>query len=430
VRLITAGILVLLATSTCALGTEASKYPPPDLGPDYVQPPGHMPEITHEIMPIVDIAILAVALVLASYLALKQRSRKGIWILGVVSLIYFGFYRQGCVCPIGAIQSIAEAIFNPAAVISLVVILFFVLPLIFTLMFGRTFCGSVCPLGAIQEVVLVHPVRLPGILRHALGLLPCVYLALAVLFAATGSAYVICRYDPFIALFRMNGPAGMLILGACFIVISMFVGRPYCRFLCPYGLLLSWASKLSWTRVTITPNECVKCRLCENACPYDAISKPNTKTLPENRKRGVIGLLGMMLLAPLVIGASAWIMVKTAPTLAKMHPTVRLSQRVEREDSKEVSDTTDASQAFRESGRPVEDLHATAAEIRENMTKGSLIAGLFIGLVIALRLIALSTRRTRQDYQADRALCVACGRCFEFCPVDPRNKKPTDGGLA
>jgi ferredoxin len=138
----------------------------------------------------------------------------------------------------------------------------------------------------------------------------------------------------------------------------------------------------------------------------------------------------MMLLAPLVIGASAWIMVKTAPTLAKMHPTVRLSQRVEREDSKEVSDTTDASQAFRESGRPVEDLHATAAEIRENMTKGSLIAGLFIGLVIALRLIALSTRRTRQDYQADRALCVACGRCFEFCPVDPRNKKPTDGGLA
>ena len=324
----------------------------------------------------------------------------------------------------------AEAIFNPAAAISLVVIVFFALPLLFTLFFGRSFCASVCPLGAMQEIVLVHPLRLPGLLRHALGLLPCVYLALAVLFAATGSAYVICRYDPFIALFRLNGPAGMLILGACFLLISMFVGRPYCRFLCPYGLLLGWASKLSWRRVTITPAECIKCRLCEDACPYGAISAPNTDTLPENRRKGVVALLSMIALAPLVIAGSTWLMLETAPTLAKMHPTVRLADRVRREEAREVSDTTDASQAFRESGRPTEDLNAHAAEITGNVTQGAGWAGAFIGLVIALRLIGLSTRRTREDYLADRALCVACGRCFEFCPVDPRNRQPQDGGEA
>ncbi len=429
-RLIAAAILVILSTAVGASGKEKFKYPPPDLGPNYVQPPASTPEITHEIPPIVDIAILVGALVLASYLALKARSRKGIWILGVASLVYFGFYRQGCVCPIGAIQSMAEAIFNPAAAISLVVIVFFALPLLFTLFFGRSFCASVCPLGAMQEIVLVHPLRLPGLLRHALGLLPCVYLALAVLFAATGSAYVICRYDPFIALFRLNGPAGMLILGACFLLISMFVGRPYCRFLCPYGLLLGWASKLSWRRVTITPAECIKCRLCEDACPYGAISAPNTDTLPENRRKGVVALLSMIAVAPLVIAGSTWLMLETAPTLAKMHPTVRLADRVRREEAREVSDTTDASQAFRESGRPTEDLNAHAAEITGNVTQGAGWAGAFIGLVIALRLIGLSTRRTREDYLADRALCVACGRCFEFCPVDPRNRQPQDGGEA
>ncbi len=429
-RLISAGILVLLSTVLAASGKDAFKYPPPELGPNYVQPPASTPEITHEILPVVDIAILFAALTLASYLALKTRSRKGIWILSVASLVYFGFYRQGCVCPIGAIQSMAEAIFNPTAAISLVVIVFFILPLVFTLMFGRTFCSSVCPLGAMQEVVLFRPVRLPGWLVHALGVLPCVYLALAVLFAATGSAYVICRYDPFIALFRLNGPAGMLILGACFVVISMFVGRPYCRFLCPYGLLLGWASKLSWRRVTITPDECIKCRLCENACPYGAIAPPNTDTLPDSRKRGVVGLWCMFLAAPLVIGACTFIMVRTAPTMAKMHPTVRLAERIEREDAKEVSDTTDASQAFRESGRSTEDLNAHADEIRGNVAQGSIWAGAFIGLVIALRLIALATRRIRDDYQADRTSCVACGRCYEFCPVDPRNKMPDDGGDA
>jgi polyferredoxin len=427
-RLIAAGILVLLSTAVGASGKEAFKYPPPDLGSDYVQPPASMPEITHEIPPIVDIAILAAALTLAAFLALKLRSRKGIWMLCVASLVYFGFYRQGCVCPIGAIQSMAEAVFNPAAVISLGVIVFFILPLVFTLFFGRAFCASVCPLGAMQELVLFRPFRLPGLLRHALGILPCVYLALAVLFAATGSAYVICRYDPFIALFRLNGPAGMLILGACFLVISMFVGRPYCRFLCPYGLLLGWASKLSWRRVTITPDECIKCRLCENACPFGAIEAPNIDKLPENRKRGMLGLLCMLVAAPLIVAGSVWIMVYTAPSMARMHPTVRLAERIKREEAREVSDTTDASQAFRESGRSTEELDTEAAEIRGNVARGGGWAGAFIGLVIALKLIALSTRRTREDYQADRTSCVACGRCFEFCPVDPRNRPPRDGG--
>lgn len=427
-RLTTAGILVILSAAVGAWGEDAFKYPPPDLGPDYVQPPAHTPEITHEIPPIVDIAVLAGALCVASFLALKLRSRKAVWIMVAASLIYFGFYRQGCICPIGAIQSTAEATLNPAAVISLVAIVFFGLPLLFTLFFGRSFCASVCPLGAVQEVVLIRPLRLPGLLRHALGLLPCVYLALAVLFAATGSAYIICRYDPFIALFRLNGPAGMLILAAAFLVISMFVGRPYCRFLCPYGLLLGWTSKLSWRRVTITPDECIKCRLCEDACPYGAIQSPNTETLPENRRKGVITLVCMIAVAPLIIAGTTWLMLETSPTLAKMHPTVRLAERIRREEAREVSDTTDASQAFRESRRSTEDLNAHAAEITGNVTRGAGWAGAFIGLVIALRLISLSTRRTRDEYQADRALCVACGRCFEFCPVDPRNRKPKDDG--
>jgi len=429
-RFLSACILVLLSTVVGASGKEPFKYPPPDLGPDYVAPHTSMPEITHEIPPLVDATVLLVALTLASYLALKKRCRTGIWLLCVASLVYFGFYRQGCVCPIGAIQSVAEAVFNPAAAISLAVIVFFILPLVFTLFFGRTFCAAVCPLGAMQEVVLIRPLRLPRWIVHALGLLPCVYLALAVLFAATGSAYVICRYDPFIALFRLNGPAGMLILGASFLVISLFVGRPYCRFLCPYGLLLGWASKLSWKRITITPDECIKCRLCENSCPFGAITVPNTETLPDDRKRGTFALLCMLVFAPLVIAASTWIMIRTAPSMAKMHPTVRLDERIKREDAREVSDITDASQAFRESGRSYDQLAAEAAEIRENVAQGSGWAGAFIGLVIALRLISLATRRTREDYQADRTSCVACGRCYNFCPVDPRNRATQDGGDA
>ena len=56
---------------------------------------------------------------------------------------------------------------------------------------------------------MVRPVKVPGWLEHALGLIPYVYLGAAVLFAATGSAFVICQYDPFVSFFRLGGSQRM-----------------------------------------------------------------------------------------------------------------------------------------------------------------------------------------------------------------------------
>jgi hypothetical protein len=48
----------------------------------------------------IDIAVLIGALSLASWLAIKKRSREGLVWLSVFSLAYFGFVREGCVCPV------------------------------------------------------------------------------------------------------------------------------------------------------------------------------------------------------------------------------------------------------------------------------------------------------------------------------------------
>ena len=231
----------------------------------------------HQAVPWLDIlyvlALLA-ALITATYLALKARSRRLIVWNAVACLAFFGFYVGGCVCPVGSVQNVTAALATPY-VIPVTVLAIFALPLVFALLFGRVFCSSVCPLGAIQDLVLLKPLRVPLWLQYGLGFVPYVYLGVAVLFAATDSGYLICQYDPFVAMFRLDGPPVMFLWGGGLLLLAIFVGRPYCRFLCPYGALLGLCSRAARRHVTITPDKCINCRLCEQACPFGAI-RPST----------------------------------------------------------------------------------------------------------------------------------------------------------
>jgi polyferredoxin len=245
-----------------------------DIGDGYQTPEVQRPLPRAQWHELLDVGLLAGALGLAAWLVLRRRSRAGALALTVACLAYFGFYREGCVCPIGAIQNVSVALAHDGYAISYVVIAIFFLPLVAALFFGRVFCSGVCPLGAIQELVVFRPLRVPRRLDRALGSLKWVYLALAIGFALLPAAsrdFVICRYDPFVGFFRMTGFAHVLLIGAGLLVLGMFVGRPYCRYLCPYGALLSLTSRLAWRSVSITPSKELDCGLCVDACPYGAI---------------------------------------------------------------------------------------------------------------------------------------------------------------
>ena len=272
-RLVSATAILLFQFTLVA----EQRFPPPEFETGHQLPTTTTPGPRALGLEYVDLAVLAAALTLSTWLIHKKRSRKTVIGLSIFSLLYFGFWRKGCICAIGSVQNVSLGLFNPGYAVPLTVIGFFVLPLLFSLFVGRAFCAGVCPHGAIQDLVLIKPLKVPRWLEHGLSVLPFIYLGAGVLFAATGSAFIICQYDPFVPIFRMSGRTLMVLSGAALLLLGMFVGRPYCRFLCPYGALLKLGASFSRRRVRVTPDYCTQCRLCEASCPFGAMREPEAE---------------------------------------------------------------------------------------------------------------------------------------------------------
>lgn len=391
------------------------RFPKPEFESGYTQPLTTQPAPRGLFLEYLDVFLLIATLAVATWFVVKKRSRSGVFWTSIFALLYFGFYREGCICPIGAIQNVTLAIFDPTYVLPLTALAFFIIPLVFALFYGRTFCAGVCPLGALQDLVAFRPIELPKWLQKVLGMIPYLYLGLAVLYAATRSEFLICRYDPFVGLFRFDAHFEMLLLGGLFLLVGVFVARPYCRFFCPYGVLLGWMSTFSKKHMTITPTECIQCKLCANSCPYGAINEPVEEQ--GNRRSNVQRLMMYLLLIPLWMGIGGLSVSLLSPQLAKFNKTVYLAEQLlEHPEIRQDQNNIDA-RTFMQSGKTMDQLVVEAQAIRSQFYWGSWILGAFMGLVVGLALVKLSSHRNKKDYEPDRTNCLSCGRCMDYCPV-------------
>ena len=345
------------------------KFPPPDFQTQYVLPDIYAPAPAST-FGWWDSVILFGALSLATWFVFKSRSRRGLFILSIFSLGFFGFYRNGCICPVGSTQNVMAAVFLPDVGVSAIVVSFFVLPLLFSLFFGRVFCASVCPLGAIQELVAIAPIRISPAIERVLGLGKYIYLGLATLGVATGAGFLVCRYDPFVGLYRMGHSYNMLLAGAAILTLGIFVARPYCRFLCPYGVLLGWMSYFSKFHLDIPPSPCVSCRLCEDSCPYNAIDMPTPQHLVDKPAVGKRRLRLTLIASPFLILAGAMVGYMMYEPLSRMHPDVSLSERLAKEDQGTFTLGNLETDTFRTSNVTTLEQHALANEIRETFKTG------------------------------------------------------------
>ena len=120
----------------------------------------------------------------------------------------------------------------------------------------------------------------------------------------------------------------------------------------------------------IPPQECIQCRLCEDACPYGAIREPTVVPGGAERRDGRRRLAATLLLLPVLVGPGRLAGRRLEAPLAQVHPTVQLAERLRLEETGQVEGTTDASEAFRNTRPSPAELYAEAGELSHRLGAG------------------------------------------------------------
>lgn len=173
------------------------------------------------------------------------------YIVGIMMLfgVLLGRFICGFLCPFGFIQDLLYKMNTPKLKVTsridkplrsikyiILIVPVIILPIFLTNEFGTAqphFCQWICPAGTLEGGIPLL-IKNEG-LRNVVG-------------------------------FLFNWKITLLILT---IVSSIFIYRPFCKYICPLGAFYSLFNKLSFYKMNVDSIKCNGCKSCERACKMD-----------------------------------------------------------------------------------------------------------------------------------------------------------------
>lgn len=189
-------------------------------------------------------------------------------------------------CPIGSLQAvIGDRKHNFSYYVFGILILFGVI-------FGRLICGFFCPFGLLQDLLYKIPTLKLKIskkidkplrfLKYGIFLVMVIILPLFLTNEFGTASPYFCKWicpagtlEGGIPLLILNeslrNMAGFLfhwkiVLLILMITASIFIYRPFCKYICPLGAIYSLFNKFSFYQMDVDQVKCTGCRACEHQC--------------------------------------------------------------------------------------------------------------------------------------------------------------------
>lgn len=165
------------------------------------------------------------------------------------------------------------------------IFLFWIFIIVTVFLFGRgLFCGWMCPFGSLQEAIFKIAKAL-GLKRFQTQLpqkwhdrlkwikYAVFFVLLAVSMFSMGLAEVLAEIEPFKTTFLVGvmnraWPYGLFV--AAILGVSIFIERPYCKYICPLGAALAMPSTFRWFGLR-RKQDCNSCKACAVGCGAQAI---------------------------------------------------------------------------------------------------------------------------------------------------------------
>lgn len=165
------------------------------------------------------------------------------------------------------------------------IFVFWIFIIVTVFVFGRgLFCGWMCPFGSLSEAIYKiaravglgrFQTKLPQVWHDRLKWLKyfIFFGLLAVSMFSMGLAEKLSEVEPFKTTFLVGiqnraWPFGLFV--AAILGLSIFIERPYCKYICPLGASLAMPSTFRWFGLK-RKQDCNSCKACAVGCGAQAI---------------------------------------------------------------------------------------------------------------------------------------------------------------
>ncbi len=209
-----------------------------------------------------------------------------------ISVLIFGIVMGSDPSPMGTVKDAIHLFGSSGAVFPpRMIALFVFLAIVF--LANKYICAWGCQIGVLQDLIFRinqtdkrkaiagKQFKIPFVISNSIRI---IFLAVFTVIAFVWGLDIVEPIDPF----KIYKPLYLGIAGALFtgilLIVSLFVYRPWCHFLCPFGLVGWLVEKLSRIKINVNYDTCIACRKCAEACPstvMNAILTRTKKTIPD-----------------------------------------------------------------------------------------------------------------------------------------------------
>jgi ferredoxin len=212
----------------------------------------------------------------------KTRKLRPLFLLGAVAIL--GFYRGGP----GIISSFQNTfLFLIGASGKWTAIVLFLGVLVLTYLYGKVFCGWICYLGAIQEFLYIGDIKILQSEKAQKIMRSIRYVILGILLVqlAVSQSIEWSKIGPFKVIFNLYSPniTGYVLL-VILLISSLFIHRPFCKMVCPAGLIFGWVTKIPGASVLGITTSCAGCKICNTSCEIRAITREGKISKLDNQE--------------------------------------------------------------------------------------------------------------------------------------------------